>query len=152
MILVLLESPFAGEVELNQAYARACMRDCLLRGEAPFASHLLYTQPGVLDDLKPEERKLGIEAGLFWGQAAAKTVVYTDRGISPGMNHGIQMAQLAGREVEFRRLGHEDWIADWIEADSNISGESFNAGYRLGLHEGYQNGYEQAKKDVVQNG
>lgn len=42
MILVLLESPYAGYVERNLAYARACARDCLLRGEAPFASHLLY--------------------------------------------------------------------------------------------------------------
>ena len=42
MVLVLLESPYAGYVERNLAYARACMRDCLLRGEAPFASHLLY--------------------------------------------------------------------------------------------------------------
>lgn len=56
MILVLLESPYAGNVELNVTYARACMRDCLKRGEAPFASHLLYTQPGVLDDLVPNER------------------------------------------------------------------------------------------------
>ena len=42
------------------AYARACVADCLRRGEAPIASHLLYTQPGVLDDDVPEERAQGI--------------------------------------------------------------------------------------------
>ena len=55
MELVVLESPFAGNVEMNIHYARACMADCLARGEAPFASHLLYTQPGILDDDIPEE-------------------------------------------------------------------------------------------------
>ena len=64
---VILESPYAGDVERNVAYARACLRDSLLRGEAPIASHLLYTQPGVLDDQIPEERQMGIDAGLAWG-------------------------------------------------------------------------------------
>jgi hypothetical protein len=83
---VVLESPFAGEVEENLKYARACVRHCLLRGDAPIASHLLYTQPGILDDKIPEERKLGIEAGLLWGKQGEATVVYVDRGISRGMN------------------------------------------------------------------
>lgn len=43
---VMVDSPFAGDVERNIAFARACLRDCLIRGEAPFASHLLYAQPG----------------------------------------------------------------------------------------------------------
>ncbi|MEK7211264.1 MAG: hypothetical protein AAB731_01390 [Patescibacteria group bacterium] len=40
---VILESPFSGDVKRNIAYARACIRDCLRRGEAAIASHLLYT-------------------------------------------------------------------------------------------------------------
>lgn len=85
MKLVIIESPFAGEVEANIAYAKRAVHDCLLRGEAPIASHLLFTQPGILDDDKPEERKLGIEAGLAWYLAADKIVFYTDRGWSRGM-------------------------------------------------------------------
>ena len=50
MRLVIVESPYAGDIEANVAYARACLGDCLSRGEAPFACHLLYTQPGVLRD------------------------------------------------------------------------------------------------------
>jgi hypothetical protein len=38
---VILESPYAGDVEANVAYARAAVRDSLMRGEAPIASHLL---------------------------------------------------------------------------------------------------------------
>ncbi len=101
---VILESPYAGDVAANEAYARSALRDCLLRGEAPIASHLLYTQPGVLDDLNPEERALGIEAGLSWGVEAEATVVYTDRGISRGMSYGIERAQREGRPVEYRTL------------------------------------------------
>lgn len=50
MIKVILESPYAGEIDRNIRYARACVRDSLLRGESPIASHLLYTQSGILDD------------------------------------------------------------------------------------------------------
>lgn len=107
MIKVIVESPYAGNVELNERYARAALRDCLLRGEAPIASHLLYTQPGVLDDLIPEERQLGIEAGLLWGKEAEKTVVYTDLGVSGGMKYGIASAESYGREIEYRNI--EGW-------------------------------------------
>jgi hypothetical protein len=102
--LVIVESPYAGDVAANVEFARQCIADCLRRGEAPFASHLLYTQPGVLDDNVPEERRLGIEAGLAWGQRAAATVVYTDRGVSSGMRQGIDRAHAEGRPVEYRTL------------------------------------------------
>lgn len=106
-LLVQLETPYAGDVEFNVKFARACMRDCLLRGEAPFASHLLYTQEGVLNDLIQDERRLGISAGLAWGGLAQKTVVYTNLGMTPGMRIGIERAQLQGRRVQYRRL--EGW-------------------------------------------
>lgn len=105
MELVIIESPFTGNVELNQEYARAAMKDCLLKGEAPYASHLLYTQKGVLDDKDKDQRKLGIEAGLCWGKMASKTVVYTDLGISEGMRQGIERALTENRIVEYRNLG-----------------------------------------------
>jgi hypothetical protein len=102
--LVILESPYAGDVEANVEYARACLRDSLLRGEAPIASHLLYTQPGVLDDLIPWERQRGIDAGLAWKAVAQASVVYTDLGISSGMQCGIDAANAAGIPIEMRIL------------------------------------------------
>jgi hypothetical protein len=105
MITVLLESPLAGWVERNMAYARNCMLDCLRRGEAPFASHLLYTQ--VLDDCEPSDREIGILAGLALGARLEKSVVYTDLGVSRGMRRGIEDAHCKGRPVEFRTL--EGW-------------------------------------------
>lgn len=104
MRFVILESPYAGDVDANVEYARACMADCLSRGEAPFASHLLYTQPGVLDDQQPAEREAGIAAGLAIAERADATVVYTDRGMSQGMQAGIDDAAKHGRPVEYRSL------------------------------------------------
>lgn len=108
MRFVIVESPFAAPtpegVERNLAYARAAMRDCLLKQEAPLASHLLYTQPGVLDDNIPAERSIGIRAGLEIGRHAEATVVYQDLGISNGMRQGIATAEALGRPVEYRSL------------------------------------------------
>lgn len=103
----ILETPYfvPGNPEAtaeNIKYAEACLRDSLLRGEAPYASHLINTR--VTDDNFPEQRKLGIEAGLRIGKFACKTIVYTDRGISPGMKLGIEHARKHNRPVIFRKL------------------------------------------------
>jgi len=104
---VVLESPFAGDIEANLTYAHKCMSDCLQRGEAPFASHLLYTQDGVLDDTIAEERERGIKAGFAWGDVATKVVVYTDHGISKGMQLGIDKAKDSGLPVEYRSFAED---------------------------------------------
>lgn len=104
MRLVILESPYAGDVARNIEYARRCVRDSLARGEAPIASHLLYTQPGILNDDDTAERQWGIDAGLAWRRVAEASVVYTDLGISRGMEYGIAAAKAAGIPVEFRSI------------------------------------------------
>lgn len=104
MRLVIIESPYAGDVEANLEYARRAVRDSLARGEAPIASHLLYTQPGILDDSAPTERQQGIDAGLAWRRVAEASVVYTDRGISAGMQYGIRAAAEAGISIEYRSI------------------------------------------------
>ncbi len=104
MITVILESPYAGDIDENLRYLRACMRDCLLRGEAPFASHGLYTQPGVLRDEVPEEREHGIMAGFAWRAAAEKTVFYVDRGWSRGMVFGKEHVERHSLPFEIRNL------------------------------------------------
>lgn len=102
--IVILETPYAGDIKQNLCYARAAMRDCLMRGEAPYASHLLYTQDGVLNDDIPEERDHGIQAGFAFRAVATKTVVYDDLGISHGMRLGIEHSLEQGIPVEYRRL------------------------------------------------
>ena len=107
--LVIIESPFSPSngrtVDDNLRYLRACMRHSLLLGEAPFASHGLYTQPGVLDDAIQEERDLGIEAGFAWRRCAQLTAVYHDLGITPGMQLGIDHSYKFCISVEWRSLG-----------------------------------------------
>lgn len=107
MRLVIIESPYAGDIYTNVEYARACVRDSLSRGEAPIASHLLYTQPGILRDEVPSERQWGIDAGLAWRAVAQASVVYYDMGISSGMRYGIEAAEKSGIPVEFRSLRAE---------------------------------------------
>lgn len=102
---VIVESPFAGDIEGNIAYARRALQDCLARGEAPLASHLLYTQPGVLRDEAPAERQLGINAGLAWHVVADAIVFYLDRGCSPGMAVAQANAHRLGKIVESRYIG-----------------------------------------------
>lgn len=101
---VVIESPYAGDVEGNVAYARAALRDCLLRGNAPIASHLLHTQ--VFDDLNPAERATGIAAGQAWIEVCDMVVAYVERGISPGMRTAFTVAKMHGKPIEFRAVGN----------------------------------------------
>ena len=105
---VILESPFAGEVESNIKYARRCVRHSLSNNEAPIASHLLYTQKGILNDDIESERKLGIDAGLAWKQVAEKHVFYIDYGMSKGMHYALEYATENKIKVEFRYIGKND--------------------------------------------
>jgi hypothetical protein len=124
---VLVESPFSGGAPRgivdrltfgprrrqarNVRYARAAVRDCILRGEAPIASHLLYTQPGVLRDDVPEERLAGIDAGLSAGRFAAQSAIYVDLGLTSGMRYGIKAAHDAQRPCDVRTIS--GWRNPW---------------------------------------
>ena len=99
---VILESPYAGNIKRNIAYARLCVKDSLMRGESPIASHLLYTQ--MLDDDIPNERELGINAGLAWKKVADLQVFYVDYGISKGMQYGMQYAKEHNIPFEIRNI------------------------------------------------
>lgn len=108
--LVVIESPYHSETPnegvRNDRYLSACLRDSILRGESPFASHGLYTRHGVLNDKVPEERRLSIEAGLAWLRVEeVGHIVYQDLGISRGMQAGIALARAHGKGTEFRELG-----------------------------------------------
>jgi hypothetical protein len=81
---VIIESPYQGDIERNKAYLKVCMLDSIARGEAPCASHKLYTD--ILDDNILEERTLGIELGFAWLLVADLVAFYTDFGWSNGMS------------------------------------------------------------------
>jgi hypothetical protein len=104
MKLTIVESPYAGDIDRNIKYARKCLKDSLLRGEAPIASHLLYTQDGVLNDDILKERELGINAGLAWKKVADLHVFYIDFGMSTGMKYASEYAKSQNIKTEYRSL------------------------------------------------
>jgi hypothetical protein len=118
--LAIIESPYGGtpaEQQYNLRYLRACMHWCLKNGYAPFSSHGQYTQPGVLRDEYPEERRKGIEAGFAWGAVADVSLFFTDLGWSSGMKAAdAQFANHARQDSDFYRvikLG-PNWEQEWI--------------------------------------
>lgn len=120
-----IETPYSAKtlsgVRKNIRYARACVRDSLLRGEVPFASHIFYTQSGILDDNLHGERKRGILAGkAMIERLNATTVVYTDLGVSKGMKLGIKLAKSSGRNVEYRTLG-DGWEEKFLKCEDGHS-------------------------------
>lgn len=105
MKLVIIESPYRGDTLENRRYARRCMRHSVVHcGESPIASHLLYTQPGILDDSIPLERQLGIEAGLAWSPVADLHAFYIDRGWSLGMRQALAFCKRTHQEWELRSI------------------------------------------------
>lgn len=54
-----------GELADNVALARAGCRWAVLHGYAQYVSHRFYTQPGILDEDVPSERRRGIKARSF---------------------------------------------------------------------------------------
>jgi len=104
---VIVESPFAGGFT-NVKYARRAVRDCLERGESPYASHLLYTQKGLLDDTNAEERKRGIDAAIGWLEVADYVAVYLDLGMTSGMMKGIVRAAKLGKPFRLRWMDEKN--------------------------------------------
>lgn len=109
MHIVCVESPFKpsaadiatyedrfSEAELlrqNIVYARLAVLNSLSRGEAPFASHLLYTQVwSEQDDL----RAAGIKAGIEMHHRCDTVALYVDLGVSSGMRAADKNAELIG--------------------------------------------------------
>lgn len=135
---VVLESRFAAKdvrgLLINKLFTIACIRDCFLRGEAAYASHVLYAQSHILDDYVAHERALGIQAGFNWGDCGQETVVYDDLGISGGMELGIKHAESVGRKVSYRTLGFIPEVTnEQVELETQYI--RFQQNYRLLLQE-----------------
>lgn len=86
---VIILSPYKGDISANLAYAWLCVLDSMKRDEAPWASHLFYTE--VLRDSDPAQRAKGFECEAAWLRAADLVAVYTDRGLSSGMLKTLDM-------------------------------------------------------------
>jgi|SRR5262245_2585306 len=132
---VIIESPYAGrgqtdkqrlfDLRANLTYARRCLRNCAFRGESALASHVIWTQPDVLDDTNPDERTLGIACGFAWWQCADFIIFFTDRGWSGGMIEALRIATETGKPFTIRALfttpvlppDGPDSLRQYVEAD-----------------------------------
>lgn len=88
MTRLIIESPYAGDVDTNVAFCRNICHFAVLNGYSPYASHLFFTQ--FLDDNDLDERKLGIDAGLAWSEGV-KVVWFCHREGEP-LSNGMQYA------------------------------------------------------------
>jgi hypothetical protein len=127
--ICIIESPFKGRTPahelMHKRYLNLCIRDSVLRGESPYASHRMLTD--ALDDADPTERELGIQAGFEMreallltrvnGSVHVITAVYEDFGLSGGMHRGIAAALAAGCPVERRRLWNPGALPQWAEVE-----------------------------------
>lgn len=113
MKLVIIESPYAGaedsvseqiDRQENKLYLNRCIRDCVLQGESPYASHKMLTDS--LDDNDTKERELGIQAGLDWRRVARERIFYVDRGWSSGMLGAKKLYDAEKLSYVVRRLDH----------------------------------------------
>lgn len=120
--LAVIESPYSADSIVafarNVRYARAAVLDAIQLGYAPLASHLLYTQEGILSEASADERARGIACGHVPyqytmrldapndGYARVACLVYPDLGITEGMKAGIKEAKTYGCHVYHRTLSH----------------------------------------------
>ena len=115
---VIVETPYAGAVSTHLRYLRACMRDCLMRGESPLAAHHLYSAPGVLRHEYQEELELAIQAKLAWRQFAERTVFYSDLGWSDEMVRSRNLCTRDGWTYEVRFL-KDGWLSEQLEREAS---------------------------------
>ncbi len=124
---VVIESPFAGDTQRNTKYLKAAIHDALGRGESPYASHGFFTH--FLDDDRPDERRLGINAGLAWAVASDFVVCYLDLGISSGMYYALEKHTQAARDIQVRLLSGEPFI-EFMYKDYPVGQSKYKARFQ----------------------
>ncbi len=87
-------SPYRGNTERNVAYAKELTRIALDNGYAPIAPHLYLTQ--VLNEEVPEQREIGMGAGMEILHQCRYIIIGSRFGISEGMSGEIDAAIDAG--------------------------------------------------------
>jgi hypothetical protein len=113
--IVFVCSPLARSTAAEDTdYARAAVRDSLLRGESPVCPHLLY--PLALDD-STEHRQLGMAAGFALLEGCSVLALYVDRGIGRGMRMLLDQAKGLALTIERRRLGAPPVATDMVERE-----------------------------------
>ena len=96
-------SPYRGDTERNVKYAQELTRRAVCTSHIPITPHLYITQ--ALDDRNPEERALGMEAGLHLLEPCECIMIGGRYGISEGMRYEIEWAHKMGKNFSFADCG-----------------------------------------------
>ena len=87
----------SAQLDRHIDYAQELKRQALEAGLAPITPHLYMTQ--CLNEDKPQERAIGMEAGLALLKHCDFVIAGVKYGISEGMSREIQTADVLGIEV-----------------------------------------------------
>lgn len=99
---VIIESPYPVDGYMGEDYAKDCLFDSIMRGEAPISIPQLYSD--ILNPRIDYEREWCKRAGEAILRRADLVAVYTDRGISMPMRMGIEVAKSLNIEVQERTI------------------------------------------------
>ena len=104
--IVAIESPWAGLDAGTKAkrYLRNCIRDSLVRGEIPWASHAMLAWTEALYEMEEEQREEGMEVNKQMIQKVDLVAFYVDFGMSKGMERAWLWAGYMGKKREKRTI------------------------------------------------
>jgi hypothetical protein len=116
--VVVLESPYSGDIPLHIVYGQRAMADARTRGEIVLMPHLLWTQHHLaphfyVDDWDEKYeipnggRDVSLEQIKVLRERADKVIFYTDYGMSSGMQHGLDHCKAKGIPYETRSIGKD---------------------------------------------
>jgi len=95
---VYIASPYRGDVTKNTANARRYCRYAIQKGKFPIAPHIWM--PQFLDDNNTAERKLAINAGLWFLACCSEIWVFGNM-VTEGMQGEIMAARRLGKTIRY---------------------------------------------------
>jgi len=117
MKMIFICSPLRGDIEGNVKRANQYCYDVAIKGDMPIAPHCVFTQ--YLDDLKPNERELGMKMGLELLRRCDGLLVCGDI-VSAGMQAEIKEAERLGIPIQSSHLTVEELHKELIEESAAI--------------------------------
>lgn len=96
--VVYICSPLSGDVELNQAKARAYCRFAVDTGYIPLAPHIYFTQ--FMNDASPKDRNLALFMDIVLLSKCAELWVFGET-VSKGMSIEIEKAKRKGQLIRY---------------------------------------------------
>ena len=110
------QSPYAGDIETNTAFAKKACWYAIHQGHTPIAVHLLY--PQMLDDAEPTEREIGLRLGHRVLEVCDELWLCGGR-VSSGMAREIEEAQRLG--IPIRQIGELEIKQEALPAEMEQS-------------------------------